>query len=302
MAVKTLVIAALLAGSAAAAEPVVLLHGFASRPDIWRGSEQILAEAGFEPVPVSWAPRPGMRSPQVARQVLLPAIEEALRSRGHAPGARFHVVAHSMAGLLMRFLVEHPRAAAETPWPGGGWTGDGRPDGDPALAGRLLSLVMLSTPNRGAHTGAAAAACAGFAKPVWRPLACDLAPDSPFVDFLGPAAPVELADRYLAIGVSTAAPLLLLPARDLDGDGVARGHDNAVYADAVKLDGAAFALWRGWTRSDHFRSTCSTELNGWIVGWLRDRIVPLPGPRVRSRDACAGISKAAWRKRNGVPR
>ncbi len=301
MAVKTLLVASLLASSAAAAEPVVLLHGFASHADIWRGSEVVLREAGFAPGPALWAPTEGMRSPQVAVRVLLPAIEAALSEKGYGPEARFHVVSHSMGGLLMRFLLEHPQADVDTPWPGGGWTGDRRPDGDPGLAQRVLSLVMISTPNRGARTGAAAAACASFPNRAWRRLACDLAPDSPFVDYLGSEAPAAFADRYLAIGVSTAAPMMLLPLLDADGDGTPRAHDNAVYADAVQLDGAAFALWRGWTQSDHFRVTCSEQVNRWIVGWLRERIVPPIGPRVRSSDVCKGVSKSAWRKANPDP-
>lgn len=294
-------ICALLPASAAAAEPVILLHGFGSRADIWRGAEIALRDAGFDPIPVQWRPEPGQRAPQVAVHVVLPAIRDALVAHGHAPDAGFHAVGHSMGGLLLRFLIEHPWADVDDAWRIGGWSGDGVPDGDPTFAARVKSLTMISTPNQGARTGVAKAACALFPDPDWRPLGCDLTPDSPFVRHLGSTRPEGLATPYFSVGVSTAAPLFLLPPYDGSGDGDGRAHDNAVMAEATYLFGADWALYRGWTQSDHFHVTCSKTVIGWAIGFARSRSVPASaGPRERAVNLCAGVSKAQWRAANPV--
>lgn len=277
----------------------MLLHGFGSDTDIWRGAEPALRAAGFDPIPIRWRPEPGQRAPQVAIHVLRPAIDAALVERGYAPDSRFHAVGHSMGGLLLRFLIEHPWADVDTPWRMGGWTGDGLPDGDPAFADRVASLVMISAPNQGARTGVAYAACGLFWDPDWRPLGCDLTPGSPFVRHLGSARPEGVDVPYLAIGVSTAVPMFFLAPFDGDGDGRPRGHDNAVMAEAVRVEGGAFALWRAWRQSDHFHVTCSAEVLGWIGAFAASGAVPpAAAPRRRSVNACAGNTKAAWRRAN----
>lgn len=272
--------------------PIVLVHGFGSDTDIWRGAEGPLRAAGFEPIAVRWRPAPGRRAPQVAIEVLRPAIDAALVEHGFPADSRFHAVTHSMGGLLLRFLIEHPFADVDTVWRMGGWTGDGRPDGDPAFADRVASLVMISTPNRGARTGVAFAACGLFWDPDWRPLGCDLTPGSPFVRHLGARKPAGLGTPYLSIGVSTLAQMFFVPPFDGDGDGRARGHDNAVMAEAVHVAGGAFALWRGWRQSDHFHVTCSAEVIDWIAAFAAAGTLPPPAaPRSPSVNACAGIPK-----------
>jgi len=284
-----------MAGSDARA--VVLVHGFDSGPEIWRGTARILEAHGFVPLPVLWAPEPGQRAPQVATRVLLPRIRDALEVAGVDPASGFHVVTHSLGGLLLRFLLEHPELDADEALPDGAWRGDGVPDGDRTLQQRVRSLVMLSTPNQGARTGIARMACESYHRMAWRMLGCDMLPDSAFQRLLGTRKPPGLATRYLAIGVETPAPLFHARAYDGDGDGRGAGHDNAVMAEAARLEGAPFVVWRGWTQADHFQATCSSTVNSWVRLFLEDGSIPRQAPgRAAGGDACRGLAKLPWRK------
>ncbi len=273
-------------------EPVVLLHGFASHPEMWRGTEVLLREAGFEPIAVLWRPEAGMRLPQVASQIVLPAVREELAARGYPPDAAWHGVGHSTGGLLLRWIAEHPYADADTVLPGGFWGGDGEGDGDPVLAASLRSLVMISTPSQGARTGVARIACDAWSDLDWRDLACDLVPAAPVLRCLGTRKPAEVGARYLSIGVETVPNLLPAPLFDGNGDGNAHSHDNSVMAESGWLAGAPFVIWRGLQHRSHFSVSCSSTVNGWIAGFLEDGAVPLqPVGLQPSEDLCAGIEK-----------
>jgi pimeloyl-ACP methyl ester carboxylesterase len=280
----------LLTGAGAAeppssARPVVLVHGFDSHPDIWRGTERLVREAGRVPILLHWRPNEGAHSKATAIDVVLPAIREGLVAAGFAPDAPFDVVTHSLGGLLMRQLLEHPDQ-----------------HDDPSLPERVGSLAMLSPPHQGARTGIAAIACGTYQDPAWREIVCDLMPDSEFLQSLGDRKPIEVPTRYLSIGVATGAPFIPAPPFDGDGDGRPAGHDNAVMAESGWLpgEGSAFVVWRGWDRHDHFNSSCSAEVNRWILGFLTDGAVPEPARgRVRGGDACEGLTKAAWREQHG---
>lgn len=238
----------------------------------------------------------GQRAPQVATQVVLPTIERALAGAGISRSSTFHVVTHSLGGLLLRYLLEHPDVDADEPLADGSWRGDGRSDGDPTLRDRVLSLVLLSTPNQGARTGIAQMACNTYPRGNWRPLSCDILPEAPFQQLLGARMPGDLQVRYLAIGVEAAAPLFPALPYDGDGDGRGAGHDNAVMAEAVRLAGAPFAVWRGWEQSDHFHATCSTTINEWILGFVTDgTLPPSDSARHRGANACQGLPKGPWR-------
>lgn len=256
--------------------PVVLLHGFSSDPDIFRGSERFLRERGLLPVLVGWAPAPGQDAFAAATDTLLPRIEEELARAGRA-GSRFAVVAHSMSGLLVRWLLEHAR---------------------PDLGPRVEALVMISTPNHGPRTGVANWACATWPDPDWRRLGCALRPGSELIRGLGRTPPSGPPTRYLAIGVDGLLPMIPLPGYDGDGDGVRSGHDLAVMAESTWLDGVPFAVWRAWGRlGDHFGSTCALELNEWAADFVLDGTLPQPARgRVRATDLCREISKAQWHR------
>ena len=93
---------------------------------------------------------------------------------------------------------------------------------------------------------------------------------------------------------------------EADGDGKGSGHDNAVMAEAVHMDGAPFAIWRGWDQHDHFHVTCSQEVLGWLVAFFRDGTEP-PAPQRRRRwggRACRGLAKSRWHaefRESGLP-
>ena len=268
-----------------AARPVVLVHGFDSHPEIWRGTELVVRDAGREPLFIHWSPpEAGADTARTAREVLLPSIERTLAEAGHGPDAPFDVITHSMGGLMMRLLLEQPEPGRE-------------------IAHRVGALAMLSPPHHGAGTGVARIGCDTYRDPVWRPLVCDLVMGSPFLAKLGRVRP-DLPTRYLSVGVATATPWLPLPVLyDGDGDGVAAGHDNAVLAESGWLEGDAdFVVWRGLFRSDHFRAPCSSVVNRWLVDFIVDGTVPTPPRgRMRDEDQCAGLSKADWRRAHGHP-
>lgn len=248
------------AETSAAPVPVVLVHGFASHPRMWRGTARLLEEAGFLPVPVAWEPEEGMGIPEAARDVLAPRVEEALAALGVPPDAPLFAVGHSTGGLLLRWLVQQE-----------GWD-------------RIQRLALLSTPNHGARTGVARIACDTYRQP-WRAVACDLIPGSAALEALGPLAPSEVPT--LSVGVETVPNLLPAPLYDGDGDGRAHTHDNAVMAESAWLEGATFRIWRGRRHRSHFSVSCSSAVNGWVLAFFRGESVPEQARGLQvSEDVC----------------
>jgi len=255
-------------------EPVVLLHGFDSSPMLWRGTAAFLEAQGYRPILVSWAPREGQGAAEVAETVIAPLIDAALSEAGFSKVDGFHLVAHSLGGLISRHLLEQA-GPDSTDW-----------------NQRVRSLTMLSTPHHGARTGLAAFACHHFRDRRWRAVACDMRPRSDFLRGLGSRRSSELAVPYLSIGVESPAPFLLVPLFDGDGDGRPRGNDNAVMAESSALAGAPFALWRGWSESDHFTASCSSVVNDWIVQFVRSGELPQPSTkRLSSSNICDGLPR-----------
>jgi len=257
---------------------VVLIHGFDGGPEDWRGTERVLRAEGFEPLLLQWQPDGAANVTEAAHEVVGPAIEQLLGEAGYGPDQTFHLVTHSLGGLIGRVLLEKPGRSS-------------------VLGSRVRSLVMLSTPNQGARTGLARAACHSYHEAHWRPLACDMIAGSPFLMDLGAARPASQSSAYLSIGVEAAALYFPAPPFDGDGDGHRSGHDNAVMAEAAYLSSAPFVIWRGRSQGNHFRVPCSSVVNGWIVDFLRDGQVPVPSrARVPSGNSCKGLGKKAWRR------
>ena len=94
--------------------------------------------------PLTYRPVAGTDIRSMAIEVVAPAIHQALRRAGLDPATRqVDVVAHSMGGLLMRYLVERDD-----------W------------ASRVDDLVMVATPNHGSavigwERGPATRGCSG---------------------------------------------------------------------------------------------------------------------------------------------
>lgn len=268
LAALALLLLALTGGLARAEERsvVVLLHGALSGPEVWRGSEALLAEAGFDTLNLRWRPEAGQGLAEVADEQVAPAIEAALLDRGWQ-GRPLHFVTHSTGGLVARHLVE------------GGW----------ALADQVESLAMISAPHHGPHTGVAALGCASV-RGDWRQIVCDLRPGSAFLASLGLRKPEAVRARYLNIGVAAPAPYFWA-LYDGDGDGRPRGHDNVVAVEAAWMPDVPFIVWRAWSQADHFHVTCAREVNAAIIEFLRGGEAELPARRVRGTDACVGIDQ-----------
>jgi len=235
---------------------VLLIHGFDSSPAMWRGQAAYLYAQGYRLLPIRWEPsRPGMTIPEVAEEVLRPAIAEALEDE--TLRAPLHAIGHSTGGLLLRWLVEQ---SPEDPL-------------------ELDKLVLLSTPNAGARTGVASIACDTYKQP-WREIACELKPSSATLQTLGTKVPDGVATEYLTFGVETRPNLLPAPGFDGDGDGTRHTHDNAVMAESAWLEGAEFRIWRGVRTRSHFTVACSSTVAVWIRGFLAGLPVP---PQVEGR-------------------
>ena len=119
--------------------PVVEVAGLGSSGENFAPLTRSLERAGTEVLdfdpdrpgsqPLVYVPRAGAGIAEVAVDGVQPAVRAALERGGHDPDRQVvDVVAHSMGGLLVRDLVEHPV---------GRW------------ASRVDDLVMVATPNHG---------------------------------------------------------------------------------------------------------------------------------------------------------
>jgi hypothetical protein len=211
--------------------PVVLVAGVASRGDGFARLIATLQAQGtpvldFDPArpgaqPFTFVPsRPDQHVADVAAGMLQPAIKAAL-ARGSFDPERQHVdiVAHSVGGLLARFLVERPGGAV-----------------DPTWAARVDDLVMVATPNHGSSFGARLAG--SDHQPVWNGIARDFRPGSQLLADLGGAEP--RGEVYTVIG-GEAWPLNWWRS-DVDGDGHSHGMDGVVPAESPALTGALLVV------------------------------------------------------------
>jgi hypothetical protein len=163
-------------------------------------------------------------------------IKVALAQQGYdSDHQRIDVVAHSMGGLIARFLIEHPGADVDH-FGTRGWYGDGKPDCDGNWASRIDDLVMLGTPNHGTWEGWIPATLPAFGR--WNATGADMRPGSAFLTAMGDAVPAH--ETYSCIGGNPAYGGFLQ--RDYDGDGVAHGFDGIVPAESPYVRGCNFDL------------------------------------------------------------
>ncbi len=231
--------------------PVICLHGFNGDATTFDAALPLLAEAGFDPVALTWEPADG-RQPleRAALQVVAPMIEAALAERGYPEGRRLSLLTHSMGGIVARVLIERH-----------GWDA------------RVERVAMLSLPAHGARTGLGNAACGLPPADPWRAAGCDLRDRAPLLAELGTAPPAGVAARYLTI--STLWRGSPMPGGgDLDGDGRWHGNDGVVASESGALDGVPFVIWEGRGPVQHTRVTCNDRVVGWAVAFLADGSVP----------------------------
>ncbi|MET0448545.1 MAG: hypothetical protein ABW004_09055 [Aeromicrobium sp.] len=130
-------------------------------------------EAGVQPL--TYRPPAGQDIPELADETVAPALRAALSRAGMDPDTQVvDVVAHSMGGLVMRYLVEQ----ASDSW-----------------ASRVDDLVMVATPNHGSSVIGWETSVGGnhFAA-----LGDDMTPGSRFLDSLGTKEPA--GEVYTTVG------------------------------------------------------------------------------------------------------
>lgn len=127
--------------------PVVLLHGWTGDDSTWTTLAQALATQGHDVVhPVYVPANDEEHVPALARRVAS-QVDEDLAFLGYDEHQPFHVIAHSMGGLVARALVEQPGAG--TSWDKSGWN---RTEGEKLPLDwpkRVRSLTTVGTPHGG---------------------------------------------------------------------------------------------------------------------------------------------------------
>lgn len=242
----TLVIAGLapLAAQGHQAEnPIVLIPGWHGDGDGFREMIPKLQEQGFTVLDfdqdaagvqaLSYEPSgDGQHISYVAGNIVEEAIQDALLAEGYPADQHVDIVAHSMGGLVARFLVEQPGADVDFWDDGSGWYGDGTADVRTDWAERVDDLLMLGTPNHGTWEAWVPSNLGGFGK--WNPTGADMEPGSTFLERMGYSEPS--GEYYHAIGGDP--QYLQWLSYDYDGDGVEHGFDGVVPAESPYVDGA----------------------------------------------------------------
>lgn len=175
--------------------PIVLIHGWNGDSGSWDGRggnpslRDTLTSAGF--YVLDFTPTQGHPNlaydtssdaggiAKIASTEVFPAVDAALTRAGFPAGEHFDIIAHSMGGLVSRWLIEH---SGETITEAGitvrtpiGWNS------------RVGTLTMLATPNQGANYNCGSTSCN------------EMAPGSDFLNYLGYKAGTRAASyRALA--------------------------------------------------------------------------------------------------------
>lgn len=194
------------------------------------------ATAGVQAM--SYAPTAaGQHIPYVAGKVVEEKIKAALTANGYdAATQKIDIVAHSMGGLVSRFLIEKPGADVDYWSSTTGWYGDGAADVDSGWASRVDDLVMLGTPNHGTWEGWVPGTIGGFGS--WNATGGDMAPNSRFLTNMGYAE--RTGEYYTAIGGDPS--YLRWLQFDYTGDGISHGFDGVVPAESPYVTGADFSI------------------------------------------------------------
>ena len=224
--------------------PIVLIHGWTGSASSWSSMIPKLQAQGFTVLDfntsaagtqaLSYTPTSGQHIPAIAKQVQ-DKIQSALVANGYAATQPVDIVAHSMGGLVARFLIEHPGADVDS-FDSTGWHGDGVADIRTDWAARVDDLVMLGTPNHGTWEGWVPGTIGGFG--AWNASGGDMKPGSTFLTKTGYAE--KAGESYTAIGGDPTYGQFLK--YDYTGDGVKHGFDGVVPAESPYVTGANFDL------------------------------------------------------------
>lgn len=175
----------------------------------------------------------GQHIPYIAGKVVEEKIKTALTANGYnAATQKIDIVAHSMGGLVSRFLVEKPGADVDYWSSTTGWYGDGVADVDTNWASRVDDLIMLGTPNHGTWQGWVPGTIGGFGN--WNASGGDMFTNSKFLTLMGYAE--KAGEYYTTVGGD---PWYLQWLQyDYNADGVTHGFDGVVPAESPFLTGA----------------------------------------------------------------
>lgn len=233
------------AGAHEARYPVVLVHGWTGSGSSWNAMIPKLQAQGMTVLDfnsstagtqaLSITPTAGQHIPLLAKQVQ-DKIQAALAANGYASTQKVDVVAHSMGGLVSRFLVEKGGADVDSWSSSTGWYGDGVADIRTDWKSRIDDLVMLGTPNHGTWEAWVPGTIGLFG--AWNASGGDMRPGSVFLQKMGYAEPT--GEYYTAIGGNPSYGQFLT--YDYTGDGVKSGFDGVVPAESPYVTGADFSM------------------------------------------------------------
>ncbi len=223
--------------------PIVLIPGWHGDAGTFREMIPKLTAQGFtvldfdQATPgiqaLGYAPSAdGQHISYVAGKIVEEKIQAALAANGYSSTQKVDIIAHSMGGLVARFLIEQPGADVEYWSSSTGWYGNGVADVRTDWASRVDDLIMLGTPNHGTWEAWVPTLIGGFGW--WNPTGSDMRPGSEFLDRMGYAEPA--GERYHAIGGDP--QYLQWLQYDYDGDGIKHGFDGVVPAESPYVTGA----------------------------------------------------------------
>ncbi len=236
--------------------PVVLIHGWSGSISdalinyTWWNLTQKLVARGFKVLDfdvtkpgIQWLTyEPGWFEEHhiswIAARVC-EKIQEALVLNGYPPNQTIDIVAHSMGGLVARFMAEHYMADVDywnSSWNGTGypWYGDG--DADITIgAFQIDDLIAVGTPCHGVPPNINETLLRSIIKyayfPWWIAQVPDMIYDSPFLQAMGYKT-TDLIDYYGVGGdIGFGQPV------DFDGDGITHTTDGLVPAESPYLEG-----------------------------------------------------------------
>ena len=247
--------------------PIVLIHGWSGSISnalinyTWWNLTKKLEARGFKVLDFD-VTKPGIQwltyepdwfeehhIPWVAARVC-EKIRDALVLNGYSPNQTIDIVAHSMGGLVARFMAEHYMADVDywnKSWNGKGypWYGDGYPD---ITIGpfQIDDLIVVGTPCHGVPPNINVSLLREIIKcaylPWWMGPVPDMIYNSPFLQAMGYEG-TDLVDYY-AVGGDIGFIIGDYP-RDFDGDGIPHTSDGLCPTESPYLEGKPLYILEG---------------------------------------------------------
>lgn len=207
-------------------------------------------------------------------------IQEALVLNGYPPTQTIDIVAHSMGGLVSRFMAE--QYGADTDYWNKNWNGTGNPwygDGDADITlgpFQIDDLIAVGTPCHGVPPNINESFLRKIIKyayfPWWSGQVADMIYGAPFLSVMGYRG-TDLVDYY-GVGGDIGIIFGDTPV-DFDGDGVPHYSDGLVPAESPYLEGRPFLLLEGkaWPlgKEDHISIIAiNDQVHEYIIEHLID--------------------------------